>query len=457
MKRREFLKAGALAAAAGAVACTNKKAGNITGGTHDGEGGAMEYRTNPGTGDSVSLLGYGCMRWQTVEDENGGENIDQESVNELVDIALENGVNYFDSAPVYHRGQSERATALALLRHPRDSYFIATKCSNFRSTEKEDGIAMYRKSLENFETDHIDYYLLHSLHDGKQMEERFIANGLLDFFADERKAGRIRNLGFSFHGDEKGFDELIALHGKYHWDFVQIQMNYSDWEHPGKRNGKAEHLYRVLSENDIPVIIMEPLLGGRLADIPDALAAKLKQEDPAGTVASWAFRFCGSFPKVLTVLSGMTYREHLQDNLKTFRHFSPLDGKDMELLKGIAETLSDYPVSGCTGCEYCMPCPYGVNIPGIFAHYDKCVNEGLVGSIPAELTRDGGTDTDDSAEFRRARRRYLSSYEKAVPSISQADHCIHCGACREKCPQRIDIPTALGRIDRLLENLKLSR
>ena len=199
MNRREFLKTSGTAALAmgglGMLAgCKEKKAAttDVAAGT-----GEMTYRTNKVTGDVVSILGYGCMRWPMIKDENGKDIIDQEAVNRLVDYAMEHGVNYYDSSPVYLQGQSEKATGIALSRYPRDSYFVATKLSNFSNWTKENSIEMYRKSFENFQTDYIDYYLMHALADGAQFRQRYESTGMMDFLVEERKAGRIRNLGFS--------------------------------------------------------------------------------------------------------------------------------------------------------------------------------------------------------------------------------------------------------------------
>lgn len=441
MDRREFLKrAGAAAAAAGLVSCAADREGS------SGPGfGEMTCRENPNSGDKVSLLGYGCMRWPMKKVDDGSEVIDQDTVNSLVDEALECGVNYFDSSPVYLGGHSEEATGAALSRHPRSSYYIATKLSNFSNWTRENSILMYRKSMENFRTDYIDYYLLHSTSGEENFRKRFVDNGMMDFLLKEREAGRIRNLGFSFHGKKKGFDELLAYHEQYHWDFVQIQMNYVDWTH-ASRDVNAEYMYNELVRRGIPVVIMEPLLGGGLAKVPDPVADRLLSRDPRRSIASWAFRFCGTFPGVLTTLSGMTYREHLEDNLKSFCPLSPLSEEDLAFLEVTAKLMKDYPTVPCTGCQYCMPCPYGINIPAIFAHYNKCVNEGSIA--------DPGDSDIQQKEFRKARRRYLIGYDRQIERERQADHCVGCGMCTMQCPQSIDIPRQLQRIDRHVNKLK---
>lgn len=188
------------------------------------------------------------------------------------------------------------------------------------------GVNMYHKSMKDLQVDYFDYYLLHVLGSPGErgLQGRFLDNGLLDFLLEERKAGRIRHLGWSFHGIKEEFDRALAMHDEVHWDFVQIQLNYSDWKHASDGNVNADYLYGELAKKDIPAVVMEPLLGGRLANIPEHIFTRLKERNPEGSVASWAFRFAGTPPKVLTVLSGMTYMEHLQDNIRTYSPLIPL-------------------------------------------------------------------------------------------------------------------------------------
>ena len=198
----------------------------------------------------------------------------------------------------------------------------------------------------------------------------------------------------------------------------------------------------VLDRMEIPVVIMEPLRGGRLADMPVTLADMLLAKDPEGSLASWAFRFAGSFPRVLTVLSGMTYMEHLEDNLRTYLDFKPLSDEEMELLQDVATRMETYPLVRCTGCNYCMPCPYGIDIPGIFKFYNDNLNAGTY------------VKSSEQEAYARTRRRYLLAYDKAIPTVRQADHCIQCGRCEEACPQHLGIRQELGKIDEYIESLK---
>ena len=444
ISRRDFLKIVGISTAAttaALVGCDSRK--NPVSGDRRAQDEVptdrMTYRTNPKSGEKVSLLGYGCMRWPTLPAPGGDGNvIDQDAVNELIDYAIAHGVTYFDTSPVYVQGWSEKSTGIALKRHPRDRFQIATKLSNFSNYTRENSIAMYRQSFEDLQVDYIDYYLLHSIGNGgiETFRARYIDNGMLDFLMQEREAGRIRNLGFSFHGTVSVFDEVLAMHEKVHWDFVQIQL------HASARNVNAEYLYAELEKRHIPAIIMEPLLGGRLSNVPDHIVTRLKQRDPERSVASWAFRFAGSPSGVLTVLSGMTYLEHLQDNLRTYSPLEPLTEADVQFLYDTAELMMQYPTIPCNDCKYCMPCPYGIDIPAVLLHYNKCVNEG---NLPT---------SSQSEDYRRARRAFLVGYDRSVPRLRQASHCIGCGQCVSHCPQSIEIPKELHRIDRFVEKLK---
>lgn len=459
ISRREFINrfkaAAATVGATSLIACGKKETSNKAITTYKKEkSGGMTYRTTPTTGDKVSLLGYGCLRWFSLRDKETGI-IDQEGVNELVDYAIEHGVNYFDTAPVYCDGECERVTGIALNRHPREKFYIAAKISNLTpdSWSREKTLAMYNNSFKELQMDYIDYLLLHGVGMGKgieEFEERFINNGVLDDLIEDRKKGRIRNLGWSFHGDVKVFDHLLKLHdeGKYTWDFAQIQLNYVDWKHAQEehpRNINADYLYGELEKRNIPAVIMEPLLGGRLSNVPEHLALKLKERRPDMSVASWAFRFAGTRPGILSVLSGMPFMEHLKENVETFSPLEPLSQEDMDFLDSTAQELLRYPTIPCNDCKYCMPCPYGLDIPGIMIHFNKCINEGR---MPI---------TSQDANYREARRAFLVGYDRSVPKLRQANHCIGCNKCVSLCPQRINIPRQMQRIDRFVEDLKQER
>ena len=410
--------------------------------------GKMTYRKNLHTGDQVSLLGYGMMRLPTKPD--NADEYDQEMINRQVDYAIEHGVNYFDTSPAYCKGLSERCTGIALSRHKRSEYLVATKLSNFNpaTQTREESIKMYKTSMRELQVDYIDYYLLHSIGGGGMdaFNQRYMQNGMLDYLVEERKAGRIRNLGFSYHGDIAVFDTLLSWHDKYKWDFVQIELNYLDWDFADEinsRNTDARYLYAELEKRAIPAVIMEPLLGGRLANLPQYLTTELKKRNPERSVASWAFRYAGTPKGVLTVLSGMTYMEHLKDNLLSYCPLVPLtEDERLYLQHDIAEKIVGLENIPCNDCKYCMPCPYGIDIPDIFVHYNKCKNEGT-------LPRDIGDEN-----YWTLRRQYLIGLDRSVPRLRQADHCIGCGQCEPHCPQNIRIPRELHKISEYVEALK---
>ena len=455
ISRRSFLKlfgAGSVAAAATLAGCKQgDKAGDQAAEEYKNQVeppiGQMTYRENPKTKEKVSLLGYGMMRLPTLPDNNN--EYDQEMINKQIDYALEHGLNYIDTSPVYCQGKSERCTGIALSRHKRSEYYIATKLSNFNrdywSFDKAKG--MYLNSMKELQVDYLDYYLLHAI--GGSMDEfngRYVDNGIMDYLLKEREAGRIRNLGFSFHGKKTVFDEVIGLHEKYHWDFVQIELNYLDWDYADEisnNNVDASYLYEELHKRGIPAVIMEPLLGGRLANLPQYLVNELKKFDPTKSVASWAFRYAGTYEGVLTVLSGMTYMEHLKDNLLSYCPLVPLKEQGLRSLDtDIAQRIVGLENIPCNDCKYCMPCPYGIDIPAIFVHYNKCKNEG---SLPMGI---------GDKEYRKHRRQYLISLDRVVPRERQPDHCIGCHQCEPHCPQSIRITRELHKISDMIEQLK---
>ena len=458
INRRSFLKtltAGTVVTAAALSGCKTKN-DNAVGDEYEQQveppKGKMTYRINPTTKDRVSLLGYGMMRLPTIDGKSGRKNdspLDQNMINKLVDYALEHGVNYFDTSPAYCQGQSEKATGIALKRHPRKDYFIATKLSNFseETWSRQASIEMYHESLRQLQTSYIDYYLLHGVGMGgfEQFKSRYLDNGIIDYLVEERKAGRIRNLGFSFHGDYKAFQWLMDHHDQYHWDFCQIELNYLDWDYANEINDfntDARVLYGELQKRGIPAVIMEPLLGGRLANIPQYLVGRLKQREPQRSVASWAFRYAGTPKGVLTVLSGMTYMEHLKDNLINYCPLKPLTADEEKLLYSIAKEIFNLKTIPCNDCKYCMPCPWGVNIPAIFVHYNKCINEG---TLPHKA---------ESESYARYRREYLIGLDRVVPRERQPDHCIGCNHCVPHCPQNIQIPQEMERLSHFIDSLK---
>ena len=402
-------------------------------------------------GKKVSLLGYGSMRLPTVDGGHASpwtqvgyssSSIDQEEMNAQVRYLLEHGVNYFDTSPAYCRGESEGCLGKALKAsgYAREDFIIATKLSNFAPQQfpLEECRKMFEKSLRELQTDYIDNYLLHSIGNGgfETFSKRYLENGALDWCVQLREEKRIRNLGFSYHGDPKTFEWCLDHHDKYRWDFCQIQMNYVDWKHAKEvnpRNLDAEYLYNRLTEKGIPVVIMEPLLGGRLARYNFALAHELAPLDPEASLAKWALRFNGSFPNVMTMLSGMTKRSDVEENVETCSPLKPCNEVELAALERAAQALLKLNTIPCTACSYCMPCPYGLDIPQLFAFKN------------AVLTAKDPMPTKD----------ILKLYRTMIPEeLRRADHCTGCERCRSHCPQNIDIPKEIAAIDKWIDSLK---
>ena len=439
MNRRQFLHKLGLGAAAMAIDPLNVLAGETAKPQSFNGGNApsqMTYRVKHGSGDKISLLGFGMMRLPD----------SQEEVNRLVDYAIEHGVNYFDTAPMYKGGNSETMTGIALSRHPREKYFVATKMSNQRDSlwSFDDSRKMYEKSFRDLRVDHIDYYLLHSVGGGgiDTLKARFLDNGLLEFLLKEREAGRIRHLGFSYHGDVSVFDFLLDHQDEYHWDFAQIQMNYLDWRHASlnksgwKQDADAEYLYDKMEKLGVQTVVMEPLRGGSLARIDDELAQRLTALRPDDTPASWAFRWVGSHPNILTTLSGMNQMDHLEENIRTFSPLEPCTEAENKILEEIADVMAGFPVIPCTACEYCMPCPYGIDIPGNFAYYNEAVAQKIL-PLPDK----------QAADYMARKEQFAEGLRQALPDASKwATQCADCETCLPKCPQQIRIPNQMARI-----------
>lgn len=368
----------------------------------------MKRRVFRKTGEEISLLGFGCMRFPKLsEDKNDIDELKSES---LLDYAYGQGVNYFDTAYPYHGGLSEAFTGRVLSKYPRGSYKLATKMPVWMLKEEGDAERYFTEQLNRCQVGYFDFYLAHSLSAERiEIMERV---KLYDYLLKEKERGRIRSLGFSYHDKA---DLLSGLISKYSWDFAQIQLNYLDWEAQD-----AKRAYEILTENDIPVIVMEPVHGGTLADLPPAALDILAESGSGASAASWAMRFAAGLPNVLTVLSGMSDMEQLKDNIKTIAGFTRLTEYERGLLE---RALVEYKKSGsvpCTGCRYCMDCPSGVDIPKNFVIYNQF-------------------------KFNN-NKIYLESANLTLGKEKQADNCVECGQCAPLCPQFIDIPGELKKV-----------
>ena len=442
LNRREFLKKAGIVTGGAMAMMALDPFTSFAQNNDNGKPGEnnMTYRTQHGSGEKISLLGFGMMR---LPRDN------QELVNQLVDYAIAHGVNYFDTAPMYGRGLNEGIVGNALSRHPRNKYYVATKMSNYdeKLWNLEEAKKMYENSFKQLQVDYIDYYLLHGVGQGgmDNLEKRFINNGLLDFLVKEREAGRIRHLGFSYHGDVRVFDWLIDHNDDYHWDFVQIQMNFLDWRHASlnkegwKQDADAEYLYNKLTKAGIQVVVMEPFRGGALSKMPQDCVDQLKAMRPDDTVAQWAFRWVSSHPNILTTLSGMNVMEHLVENVATHSPLEPCTAAENELLEKVADAIAGIPTVPCTACAYCMPCPYGVDIPGNFTFYNEAMNSKLL-PLPEK----------SSPDYSTKQKQFADQYLKHFAPEARANQCMDCEACLKKCPQQIRIPNQLSRINNIL-------
>ena len=401
------------------------------------DGTKIDTRTWSKMGETLGMLGLGCMRLPTLSGGGGGFGrnapLDQDAVNAMIDYAIAHGVNYFDTAPAY--GQSEVVTGKALSRHPRSSFKIATKMSNMNGRPTlEAGKNMFETSLKNLQVDYIDFMLLHNLQNLAGFNTRFRDNGLFDWLLEQKAKGRIRHLGFSFHGTNEDLPALVDL---YDWDFVQIQLNYADWKEMSRGWGgasgttSAEYLYNYLAGKGIPVLVMEPVKGGQLANVNESVAAVMKERHPDLTPAANALTFVGSLPGVMVTLSGMSNMEQLKENVSLFTGFKPFDQKEMDFMLTVADLHKSKGQIPCTACAYCMPCPFGVDIPGNFKIFNA-QSDALLSTGTAKAIVD-------------KRKDFVRLY-KAQPEAVRADACVGCKACLSKCPQHISIPQHMERI-----------
>ncbi len=410
------------------------------------EGSKIDTRTWSKMGETLGLLGLGCMRLPTVGGGGGGfgrrQPLDQEAVNAMVDYAIAHGINYFDTAPAY--GESEVVTGKALSRHPRSAYKIATKISNMGGQPTlEAGKQMFETSLKNLQVDYIDFLLLHNLQNVAGYNSRFRDNGLFNWLLEQKAKGRIKHLGFSFHGTNADLPPLVDL---YDWDFVQIQLNYADWKDMSRggrgssgNSTSSEFLYNHLVSKGIPVLVMEPVKGGALANVSEGVASVMRERHPELTPAANALTFVGSLPGVMVNLSGMSNMMQLKENVSLFTGFKPFDEKDMAFMQTVADLYKSRGQVPCTACAYCMPCPAGVDIPGNFKIFNSASDALL-------STETGRPDIVDK------RKAFLKLYNEQPKGV-RADACVTCNACLPKCPQHISIPQHMQHIKDLVAKI----
>ena len=364
-------------------------------------------------GESIPKLGFGLMRLPMAEGK-----IDLEQVKEMVDLFLDAGFRYFDTAYGYNDGDSERAAKAALVdRYPRERFFLATKLPAWTAKSEEDAKQMFYTSLERTGAGYFDFYLLHNI--GKGRLESFDNFGIWDFLAARKAEGLIRHLGFSAHCTPEMLDEVPNAHPDM--EFVQLQINYADWDSEGVQ---ARKCYEVARAHGKPVVIMEPVKGGILADPIPEVKKILEAAGGERSYASWALRFAAGLDGILAVLSGMSSTAQMEDNLRTMTPFSPLDEAEREAVRKAQEALNEDKTIACTGCHYCTDgCPMGIPIPDIFTVANR---------------RKG------SPHFRTVRE-----YDNVTQGKGRASDCVQCGQCESACPQHLPIIRLLKECDEL--------
>ena len=374
----------------------------------------IDRRMIPALGKEISRLGYGGMRFP-----KNGDEVDMDAAVQLLRKAYEMGINYFDTAMVYHKGESEKIFGKAFEPYPRDSYLIADKMSIWLCSDEEDMKARFYNQLKTLKTDYIDFYLVHSLNRNHYKKVKDLH--CVEFLQQMKQEGKIKHLGFSFHDTYQVFTQIL---NDYTWDFVQIQLNYLDWHNQG-----AEQLYRELERRNLPVMVMEPVRGGYLATIDSERAKPFLELEPQRSIASWAIRWVESLPQVAVVLSGMSDLQQLEDNVATMTNFEPMNEQELAAIDRVVEEIRKVNEIPCTGCRYCMDCPMGVDIPEIFSIYSQYKIFGK-------------------------EKAFVQDYEEVVEHGNGAEHCVRCLACTTKCPQMIAIPDKLEMIAKLYAQKK---
>lgn len=381
----------------------------------------MQYRKVPKNGDNLSALGFGAMRLPTKRG-----NIDEERAKAQIRYAIDNGVNYIDTAFPYHGGESENFLGRALKDGYRGKVKLATKLPVWAVKSREDLDKYLDKQLEKLQTDHIDYYLLHALNSSTW--ESVKKQGVFDFIDQAKKDGRIVNAGFSFHGDRKTFKEIVDA---YDWEFCLIQYNFIDEDNQAGTEG-----LRYAASKSLAVMVMEPLRGGTLAGKMPAEVSKIYADaEVKRTPAEWALRFIWNHPEVTVVLSGMNDKKHIEENIKTAETAVPhsMSESDAKTMENAAEAYKKLLKVPCTGCSYCTPCPFGVNIPMCFYFYNQY--HMMSGKM-------------------MTRGHYITQLMGIMGEPSNASLCRNCGKCIKSCPQNIQIPDELKRTTKRLEGLR---
>ena len=367
----------------------------------------------------LSALGLGTMRLP-VTSETDDTQIDIEQTERIVEYAIKNGINYFDTACGYHSGESEKVIGNALSKYPRDSFYLATKFPGYDLSNMDKVEEIFEKQLKKCKVDYFDFYLFHNVYEKNidpYLDEKY---GILDYLLKQKENGRIKHLGFSAHGSLEIMKRFLEAYGK-HMEFCQIQLNYLDYKF---QDAKAK--VELLNEYNIPIWVMEPLRGGRLAKLSEEQEKRLKKLRPDENIPAWAFRFLQSIPGVTMVLSGMSSMEQLEENIKTFEKSKPLDEEEKKVLFEIVDEMLNKKVLPCTACRYCTShCPMGLNIPHLLSLYNEHIFTGGGFIAPMAIS--------------------------ALPENKRPSACIGCRSCEKVCPQQIKISEAMRDFAKLLE------
>ena len=406
MKRREFIISTALTLGGTAIVSTGCSKEKLI--INEGQVAKRKFKDL-----EIPLLGFGCMRLPMQ-----GEKIDTLEVDKMVDYCMSHGANYFDTAYKYVNGKSENAIGNSLKRYKREDFILADKSPTYIIKNQEEVRKIFEEQCKKCKVEYFDFYLCHNINQNTVDIYRNV--NMYDELLKLKNEGRIKYLGFSFHGTPEILKDVVKEH---EWDFCQLQINYLDWDIV-----KAKEQYQIVQEAGIPVTVMEPLRGGGLVKLSEKAMAKLKEKYPQTTPAEFGLRWAASRKNVITVLSGMSNLEQVKQNIETFMHYQDMTEDEEKAADEIAKIIQSQGEINCTACKYCMEvCPRGINIPAIFALYNQYkVSEG---------------------------RMMFKIYYETLAENEQAHNCIKCGLCNKNCPQSLDIPQLLAKVDELYQNL----
>ncbi len=370
----------------------------------------------------MKKLGFGCMRLPVIDGKSG--NVDKKAFCEMIDAFLEKGFSYFDTAWFYHESKSEIAVGECLVdRYPRDSFRLADKMPVKLIKEQKELDEYFFAQLEKCHVEYFDYYLLHDL--GREVYDKVTRIDAFGYILQKKNEGKIKNIGFSFHDTADVLDKILTDHPEV--DFVQLQINYLDWKNSAIQSEKC---YNVACKHNKKVIVMEPVKGGTLANLPQNAEKILKKYSPDNSVASWAIRYCASLENVFMVLSGMSDMHQLEDNISYMENFVSLNEKEYELIENITDIINSNIAIPCTGCAYCINgCPSNINIPALFSLYNAEMQEDKTKPFTVQQVQ----------------------YSRLTSDCGKASDCIGCGACEAMCPQHIEIRSELEKITQLFE------